>query len=573
MRVTIEGKRATLHDAPLRVLKLLQSELPKPIARNGKLFFANERRAWSRFAELLPDVELPAAARAQIVDVSHIRLENITLENFPFKTTPYDHQREGLVETAEREFCALLMEMGTGKSKVAVDTAAFLWARGKVQVMLIVSPSGVHEKWIKKEIGAHLPDWVPHKAAFTNTTDLLPTLDELFDETDYDGLIVLSVNAELFAASKQLEHLKGALRGYEVIVIVDEATRFKNPNAKRWDNLRDITLNTRYLRLLTGSPVTRHVDDLYGQFKLGMENVAGERTLTGFRSRYCEQDNEKYNRVVGSRNIEELGCWLKQHSFIRRKADCLDLPPKTYLPRKVPLTREQRQHYEALRDELVTYIKEETIEVEHVMARIARLATICSGFLVLPSNGELVELDCKPRIEAVRELVEESSGPTVVFCRFKPEVRRLCRLYNWAVPYSGDESKEQRSRNLEAFQRGDIRALIGTMASGGIGLDMTAADQMIYYSHTFDAEHRWQSEDRIHRIGQTSLNVTYHEIFAPGTVDTKMLANNRKKQQVADFLFDVATSAITKESFKALSADDVRNVVSDLLDGIDPELY
>lgn len=572
MRVILKGDRGVILDPPLRVAKLLVSELPRPVMKNDKLSFASDRRAWRRLAELLPDLELPQAVKVMIADTSVVRLEDITLENFPYKTKPYDHQDEGLRVTAELPNCALLMEMGTGKSKVAMDTAAYLWSKGKINVMLIVSPSGVHEKWIYKEVEDHLPNWVPRKAKFTNTTDLLPTLKTLFDETDYDGLIILSVNAELFAASKQLHHLSDALKGYEVMVVVDESTRFKNQEAVRWDNLREITRNAEFVRILTGSPVTRHVDDLYGQFKLMMENVAGERTLTGFRARFCEQDPDKYNRVVGSRNIEELAGWLKQHAFIKRKHECLDLPPKTYLPRRVPLSKQQRFHYDALRDDLITYIRDEAIEVEHVMAKIAKLATVCSGFLITPS-GALEELDCRDRMDVVREIVDEADAPVVVFCRFKPEVRRLCREFKWAAPYSGDESKEQRTQNLRAFQNGDLRALIGTMASGGIGLDMTAANQMIYYSHTFDAEHRWQSEDRIHRIGQLSGSVTYHEIFAPGTVDTKMLANNRKKQQTADFLFDVASDAITKETFKTLTAAQLRHCVTDLLDGVDAALY
>lgn len=572
MRVTLKGDRGIIHDPPLRVAKLLTSELPKPVMRNDKLSFSNDLRGWRRLAELMPDLELPPEIKIKLIDTSVVRIEDISVDNFPYKTTPYAHQDEALKKTALLSSVALLMEMGTGKSKVVVDTAALLWALGKISVLLIVSPSGVHEKWIYKEIEDHLPDWVPRKAAFSNTTDLMPTLSSLFDDTSYDGLIILSVNAELFAASKQLEHLNSALKGYNVFVAVDESTRFKNTDAKRWDYLREITLNSDYVRILTGSPVTRHVDDLYGQFKLMMENVAGERTLTGFRARYCERDADKYNRVVGSRNIEELAGWLKQHSFIKRKHECLDLPPKTYLPRRVPLSKQQLLHYNELRDDLITYIKDEAIEVEHVMAKIAKLATVCSGFLITPS-GHLEELDCRARMDVVREIVDEADAPVVVFCRFKPEVRRLCREFNWAVPYSGDETKEQRSANLKAFQAGHLRALIGTMASGGIGLDMTAANQMIYYSHTFDAEHRWQSEDRIHRIGQLSSSVTYHEIFAPGTVDTKMLANNRKKQQTSDLLFDYATDAITKETFKQLTAIELRHAVTDLLDGVDPTLY
>lgn len=570
MRATVRGDRGVILNPPLSLVVKLHKELPKPVVKPDKITFAHDRRAWTKIREICPELELPPEALRFVTVIDDVRRDDVTLESFPYKTKPYKHQDDGLKETAERECVALLMEMGTGKSKVSMDTAAYLWAKGKIEVMLVVAPSGVNEKWIIKEVEDHLPDWVPRKAAFTNTTTLLATLDKLFDEPDFEGLIILSVNTELFSSSKQLDLLNKTLAGYDVLVVVDESTRFKNTDSNRWESLRDVTLNARYVRLLTGSPVTRHVDDLYGQFKLMMENIAGERTLTGFRARFCEQDGEKYNRVVGSRNLDELGAWLAQHSFIRRKKDCLDLPPKMYLPRKCPLSAEQRKHYDALRDELVTYLNGEAIEVEHVMAKVARLAQVCSGFLVQPSTGAVVELDCKPRMDALREIVDEADAPVVIFTRFKPEVKRICREFNWAVPYTGDESKEQRAANLAAFQRGELRALVGTMAAGGIGLDMTVANQMIYFSHTFDAEHRWQSEDRIHRIGQLSHSVTYHELYAPGTVDTKMLANNRSKLLVAETLFESAQAPISKQALQRADREELRQTVLTLLDGRDP---
>ena len=93
------------------------------------------------------------------------------MQGFEFKTTPYDHQRKALSDSWAAEYYALFMEMGTGKSKVAVDNMAILYEIGKIKAALIVAPKGVYDNWVQGEIPTHLPDriertvvrWQPQK--------------------------------------------------------------------------------------------------------------------------------------------------------------------------------------------------------------------------------------------------------------------------------------------------------------------------------------------------------------------------------------------------------------------------
>jgi len=117
-----------------------------------------------------------------------------------------------------------------------------------------------------------------------------------------------------------------------------------------------------------------------------------------------------------------------------------------------------------------------------------------------------------------------------------------------AVAYHGEVSNDARADAVERFQNDPkIRYFVGQPQSGGIGLTLTAADYAVYYSNSFDLETRLQSEDRCHRIG-TKNNVTYIDLEAPKTVDTKIIKALRSKKNLAD--------VITKDPISLFLMDD-----------------
>jgi SNF2 family DNA or RNA helicase len=121
-------------------------------------------------------------------------------------------------------------------------------------------------------------------------------------------------------------------------------------------------------------------------------------------------------------------------------------------------------------------------------------------------------------------------------------------LGDLAVSYHGGISNDQRASSVERFQNDPkVRYFIGQPQSGGIGLTLTAADYAIYYSNSFDLETRLQSEDRCHRIG-TKNNITYIDIEAPKTIDTKIIKALRDKKSLADI--------VTKDPISMFLSDD-----------------
>ena len=80
---------------------------------------------------------------------------------YKFKTKPYKHQEKVFKESWDRTNFALFMEMGTGKTKVAIDTIGYLYKEGKIDTAFIVAPKGVYDNWVFKEIPQHLPNDIP----------------------------------------------------------------------------------------------------------------------------------------------------------------------------------------------------------------------------------------------------------------------------------------------------------------------------------------------------------------------------------------------------------------------------
>jgi SNF2 family DNA or RNA helicase len=100
--------------------------------------------------------------------------------------------------------------------------------------------------------------------------------------------------------------------------------------------------------------------------------------------------------------------------------------------------------------------------------------------------------------------------------------------------YFGDTEAEDRQNIVTQFQdpHSDLRFFVGNPRTGGYGLTLTAANLVVYYSNSFDLEVRLQSEDRAHRIGQTS-KVTYVDLISTGTVDEHIVKALRSKIDIA----------------------------------------
>jgi SNF2 family DNA or RNA helicase len=243
--------------------------------------------------------------------------------------------------------------------------------------------------------------------------------------------------------------------------------------------------------------------------------------------------------VVGYQNLEELTSSLDSFSFRVLKKECLDLPDKIYTKREVELTSEQKKVYKELAKYAITELEShETVSVTSILTQILRLHQVVCGF-VKHDKGEEVEIK-NNRIDELINVLQEIQGKTIIWANYQYDIKRILKTIQGitgtdsVATYYGDTPDEERQETIRRFQNpnSELQYLISNVQTGGYGITLTEAKNVIYYSNNYDLEKRLQSEDRAHRIGQTN-KVTYIDLVAKGTVDEKIVKALRNKLDLA----------------------------------------
>jgi SNF2 family DNA or RNA helicase len=462
---------------------------------------------------------------------------------YKFKTKPYGHQLTALEKSWNRETYAYFMEMGTGKTKVLIDNVAMLYDRGKIDGALIICPKGVMGTWYTQELPAHLPDHIGNMAVLWQaniTKSQSKKLENLF-KTD-ERLHILIMNVEALSTQKGTDFAKKFMLCHKTLMGVDESTTIKNPRAKRTKNILSMSKMATYRRILTGSPVTKNPLDLYSQCEFLNEELLDFTSYYAFRNRYAEMKTlhvagRSIQIVSHFKNLDELAEQLKTFSYRVLKEDCLDLPDKIYMKREIELSPEQKKVYKQMKEEALATLNGKQITTMTVLTQLMRLQQITCGHFVA-DDGTTQEIKSN-RLNELMDILDEVEGKSIIWAHWQKDIQiikeALIKKYGpgSVVDYYGLTPQDQRDTNREKFQSDPrCRFFVGTPATGGYGLTLTAANTVIYYSNGYDLEKRLQSEDRAHRIGQHKP-VTYVDILAEETVDEKIVKSLRKKINIA----------------------------------------
>jgi len=462
---------------------------------------------------------------------------------YKFKTKPYKHQLDALEISWNKEVYAYFMEMGTGKTKVLIDNMSMLYDNGKIDGALIIAPKGVVGTWYKQEIPTHLVDHVENKAILWQsnfTKEYSRKLGNLF-KSDAD-LHILIMNVEALSTTKGVDFASKFLSSHNTLMAIDESTTIKNPKAKRTKNILRLSKLAKYRRIMTGSPVTKNPLDLYSQCEYLDPFCLDFASFYAFRNRYAEMRTANfYGRsvqiVAKFRHLDELADKLKPFSYRVLKEDCLDLPEKTFMKRVIELSKEQKELYAQMKKMALAMLNGKVVTTKTALTQIMRLHQITCGHFTA-DDGSVQDIK-NNRLDELMNVLDEIEGKVVIWAHYQYDVKKIIKEIQKVhgpgsvVDYYGLTPKEIRQNNIEKFQSDDeVKYFVGTPATGGYGITLTAASNMIYYSNGYDLEKRLQSQDRIHRIGQKKP-VTYIDLIAEDTVDNKIVKALRKKINIA----------------------------------------
>lgn len=467
------------------------------------------------------------------------------MNNFNFKTTPYQHQLAALEQSCRKREWAYFMEMGTGKSKVAIDNAVFLYGANVINAVLIMAPKGVYANWLNYEIPAHFPDNVAHAVfLWQQARSSGVKYRNKYDEFKMSGgLRLLLVNIETITSSRTFNVLQAFVADNKTMVIMDESTSIKNHRAKRTQAAIQLGRQAVARRILTGSPIADKPLDVYSQCDFLRHGALGFTSFYAFRAHFAELEEKRTSQrtfkvVKQYINLDDLTSRINQLAFVVKKESCLDLPSKIYQTVDVELTESQAAQYETLRRQSILELEnEEFVTTRLVVTKLLRLHQLVCGHIA-DDDGNMHAIPHQ-RLNAVDEIIEETSGQTVIWATYRYSLREISRHLrqvhgdNQVVEYHGGTSDQDRAKAIKKFQTRKARFFVGNPQTAGYGITLTAGNLAVYYSNSFYLEPRSQSEDRLHRIGQMK-SVTYIDLVARGTVDEKILKVLQQKKGLAD---------------------------------------
>ena len=466
---------------------------------------------------------------------------------FKFKTKPFAHQLEEWEKSRGSKTRAIFWEQGTGKTKLLLDTAAWLYCQGEIDGLLVVAPNGVHRNWITDEIPLHLPDAV---AAQTDSHYYVsPKASSKRHRMrcgqvlDHRGLAIMAMSYDGFMTKHGKEYAKKFLVGREVMMVLDESRRIKSPGAKRTKTIVAAGKYAKFGRLATGTPVANGPFDVYTPLRFldpdywkpfGLGSFEAFKTYFGIWETIRTGDGRQFPKLVEVRCLDELHKMMSPVTTRVTKDEVLDLPPKLYGRRYFEMTKAQAAIYRLVRDEYLALLDSgESVTAPLAMVRELRLRQVLSGFVT--NDDAVVEeiADPNPRLQALAELVEDTPHQAIIWAHFRKDVADICELLgDQCVRYDGSTKEIDRGPAIDRFQAGDVKFFVGNPQACGTGLTLHAARTVIYYANDFDLEKRLQSEDRAHRIGQEHP-VNYIDLICEGTIDEKIAQSMQNKEAVS----------------------------------------
>lgn len=472
------------------------------------------------------------------------------------KTKAMQHQVEGCRRLAAApQYFALGAEQGTGKTWMLLADAERQYESNSINALFIIAPNGVHINWIVREIPTHLS--VPHRAEFwlsgankAKTAALRSLL------VPSEELTICAMNVDAVNAKSGMSYAKEFLSTYRTMLIVDESQRIKNPSALRTKRIIELGGAAVSRRIASGTLVSNSPLDLFSQYEFLAPGLLGTRSFRAFTAEYAELlppghpllahiggrghpqivKRDKDGRPI-FRNTDKLARLMSPHTFRVTKDQCLDLPAKIYQTHYFDLPPKHQRAYNELKRELRFEREDGQIDVFTALTIINKLRTVTSGFILV--DGEPQQLDATQRMNALTDLIEDAAGQIIVWASFREELRQLAieLKEHGVVTYHGGTSQKDREHAVDDFQSGKARIFIGNPAAAGVGLTLTAAQTVIYYSCSYSLEERLQSEDRCHRIG-TRHSVLYIDMVARGTIDEKIAQSLQAKQSIAAQIVD-----------------------------------
>ena len=413
---------------------------------------------------------------------------------------------------------------GLGKTvSTLMAIESLIYDRLEVKKVLLIAPKKVAES-----------TWSQEAAKWAQTRKL--RISQVLGSAK-DREHALQVDADIYVMNREnviwlCDKYKGKPLPFDMLVI-DESSSFKNPQAKRFKALKRHAFDR--VVLLTGTPAPNTLMDLWPQIYLLDKGERLGRTITEYRRRYFRPDKTNGHVVFSY----ALNPGADSQIYGRITDICMSLKAKDYLTLpdridnviEVVMSDSEKEKYKIMEKEHVLGLGQENeISALNAASVANKLLQMANGY-VYDDEGNLVHIHDQ-KIDRLKELVDVNEGkPMLVFYNYKHDLAAIKEAFPQATELTDDN-------DVADWNKGNIQMLLAHPASAGYGLNLQAGGHIIvWYGLTWSLEQYQQANARLHRQGQTEPVIVHH-LVTKGTMDEQVMRSLSRKEESQDALLE-----------------------------------
>lgn len=441
-------------------------------------------------------------------------------------STLMPHQIPPLKKLIRSRVGGLFMDMGTGKSRCAIEFACLRQSR--INRVIWFCPVSLKET-IRQEIIKH-----------TDSESIYVFDDDTTIRTVPKAFWYI-VGIESMSSSDRVVLTVNFLISTRSFVIVDESSYIKGHRAIRTQRITHLSRRARYRMILTGTPISQGVEDLFAQMYFLHPKILGYNSFYSFAANHLEYSSKYKGLIIRALRTDYLAAKIQPYTYQVTKEEAgLDLPAKLYDTRYFSMTGEQWRAYEQAKWDILLSVPDESMIDSYVIFQLfSALQQIVSGFY-----GDQ-EFSCC-RLNTLQDIIKSipDGEKVIIWCKYRYSIRAIVEMMTGCYgpqsvsQFHGDLNEQERNREIERFRR-EARFFVSTAACGGHGLTLNEARYAIFYENEFKYANRIQAEDRNHRIGQM-CRPTYIDIVCSQSIDERIMTSLAKKGDTClDFRHEV----------------------------------
>lgn len=443
------------------------------------------------------------------------------------KYRPHEYQLYAIEYIETHPISAVLLDMGLGKTSITLTALQdLLFDRFEAHKVLIIAPLRVARN-----------TWPAELQKWDHLQDL--TVSMVVGNAE-ERKAALAKQADLYVINREMVLWLVEQSGYKFdfdTVVIDELSSFKNHQSKRFKALMKVRPKVKRIIALTGTPSSNGLMDLWAEFRLLDMGERLGRYITQYRTKYFMPDKRNAQIIFSYKPLpgaeEQIYDKISDITISMKAADFLPMPQRIESEYPVYLSEEEREKYDALKQEMVLQMPDEEITAANAASLSGKLSQLANGAIYTEEKDVITVHDRK--LNALEDIIEAAAGkPILVAYWFQHDLQRIIeRLEALKVSYARISSPG----SIELWNRGEFAVGLIHPASAGHGLNLQeGGSTLVWFGLTWSLELYQQTNARLWRQGQTASTVVIQHIVAKDTVDERILKALTEKNNTQEAL-------------------------------------